>query len=199
MHFFTFERKDHKGFTLIELLVAIAIIGILVAIVYVNFSEARKQSRDKVRMNQLEQLRVALELYKDKHERYPAMGCGVAWEVGTRVWAGPIGQTTMPWNDTCANYIIGINAGADFVPEFIDTLPIESSAGLPQGRGIYYATNNAGTEYKVLIHRSVEALFVDSLSHPYVRYPEGCVDLSGIPWPVMTDTYAVSSPGARCW
>lgn len=60
-----------KGFTLIELLVVIAIIGILAGIVLTSLDTARKKGRDARRIADINQLKLALELYYDSNSQYP--------------------------------------------------------------------------------------------------------------------------------
>ncbi len=64
--------KHPGGFTLIEVLVVISIIGILLSIVLVSMSGAREKARDAERRVALEQLSVALNLYRANHISYPA-------------------------------------------------------------------------------------------------------------------------------
>lgn len=178
-----------KGFTLVEMMVVIAIIGILSVVVYASFSQARMQARDKIRQGQLEQLQVAIELYKDKYGRYPASGCSTP--VGQ--WSGPIGD--QDWNTTCSDYIVGHTAGAVFVPEFIDRLPVDPSNFTNIGNNIFYRTDAGGTTYQVLHHMTVETLFVDNKSHPLARYTG-----SGCSTPLQPNSYVVYSAGAaECW
>lgn len=62
-----------KGFTLIELLVVIAIIGILATIVLVAVGSAQTKARDAQRIGNLDQIRLALEMYaEDSASGYPA-------------------------------------------------------------------------------------------------------------------------------
>lgn len=63
--------RKNKGFTLIELLVVIAIIGILASIVLASLNSARQKSRDAKRMADLQQIKLALELYFDANNTYP--------------------------------------------------------------------------------------------------------------------------------
>jgi prepilin-type N-terminal cleavage/methylation domain-containing protein len=65
-------RKGARGFTLIELLVVIAIIGILSSIVLASLNTARLKSRDARRIADIKQLQLALQLYFDANQGYPA-------------------------------------------------------------------------------------------------------------------------------
>lgn len=66
-----FSRTE-RGFTLIELLVVIAIIGILSSVVLASLNSARKKGRDARRISDIKQLQLALELYYDANQRFPA-------------------------------------------------------------------------------------------------------------------------------
>ncbi|MBU6414896.1 prepilin-type N-terminal cleavage/methylation domain-containing protein [Patescibacteria group bacterium] len=56
-------KKKYAGFTLIELLAVIAIIGLLAAAILASLNAARARSRDARRKADLNQIRVAVELY----------------------------------------------------------------------------------------------------------------------------------------
>lgn len=97
-------KKHKKGFTLIELLVVISIIGMLTALILVNFNNARERARDVTRKSDLNQLKRVLRLYYNDFDIYPAdngsggiLGCtdGVtlctwngetSWSVGSVVY-----------------------------------------------------------------------------------------------------------------
>lgn len=63
-----------KGFTLLELLVVIGIIGILLSLITVSFSNAQKSGRDSRRRQDLVSIQNAMEQYYSKNSFvYP--GC----------------------------------------------------------------------------------------------------------------------------
>ena len=65
-------KQQTKGFTLIELLVVIAIIGLLSSIVLASLNTARRKARDAKRLADLKQINLALQLYYNDNNTYPA-------------------------------------------------------------------------------------------------------------------------------
>jgi prepilin-type N-terminal cleavage/methylation domain-containing protein len=57
------SRILERGFTLIEILVAIAIIGLLSAIIIVSLNNSRKEARDAKRKSEIVQIRTAIQMY----------------------------------------------------------------------------------------------------------------------------------------
>ena len=172
------------GFTLIELLVVVAIIGILATILATNFNEARQNSRDKIRMSELKELELALELFKAQNGRYPTPGCGAP----TTVWVGP-GPLPAWGQGFCDDYITGL------VPSYIDELPRDPNQENVNGEGFIYRTNAEGSMYKVVIHESIESLFITSQADEFARLPEVCGVSASNLWPQQ---YAIYSPGFEC-
>jgi len=72
--------KKHLGFSLIELLVVISIIGVLTAVLMINFVGARERSRDSQKIQNLNSLKNALRSYYNDNQSYPltlsALGSG---------------------------------------------------------------------------------------------------------------------------
>jgi prepilin-type N-terminal cleavage/methylation domain-containing protein len=179
---------SRRAFTIVEILVVVAIIGILTAVVYANFSQARAVARDNMRKNDLKNLQLAIELYKETYDRYPEAGCDT--ETGT--WRGP-GTHNPSWGNTndCPDYIVGL------VPEFIAKLPTDPINEMVMSVGMLYRTNADGTEYKLLSHKAIEAQFIISPSDQFARCPQDYgTDYCGS---TPQNTYAVYSKGAADW
>lgn len=63
--------KKQQGFTLIELLVVIAILALLTSIVLVSIRTATSKARDAKRIEEISQIRTAVEIYYSKYGYYP--------------------------------------------------------------------------------------------------------------------------------
>ena len=63
-----------KGFTLIEILVVVSIIGIIAAVIITNLNSAKDKAVGIKSITELDQLKKALELYRNDNGKYPAEG-----------------------------------------------------------------------------------------------------------------------------
>ena len=61
-----------KAFTLVEILVVVTIMSLLASIAAVSYSQFVRQSRDARRKTDIEQIRAAIELYRNFNSEYPA-------------------------------------------------------------------------------------------------------------------------------
>jgi general secretion pathway protein G len=92
-----------KGFTLIELLVVISVIGLLTALIMVNFNAARERARDVQRKSDLDQIKKALRMYYNDSNLYPDTGGGNKIQA-----CGNPTTTTFEWGSmafTCSNMV----------------------------------------------------------------------------------------------
>ncbi len=87
--------KFKSGFTLIELLVVISVIGLLAALIMVNFNAARQRARDVQRKSDLNQIKKGLRMYYNDYGQYPT-------ESGGNIVACGSGDTpsTCSWSST---------------------------------------------------------------------------------------------------
>jgi len=83
-----------SGFSLLELVVVMMIIGVLAAVLLVNFQAARTRSRDAARKADLRQIKSALQIYYNDYQQFPASslageidGCGASG-TSTCAWGG---------------------------------------------------------------------------------------------------------------
>ena len=191
----------------------ISIITILTAIVSLNFSDVRAGVRDESRKAELEQLQVAIELYKAQYGYYPAEGCNgvnsgdtpstADWNGRGSVESDPVDETwTSPgpvdsaWgsdSDQCDEYISGLT------PDFIAELPTDPNQEMEVDKGYMYKTNSTGGAYKVLVYETVESEdnYVTSYDDPLFR-----CSISGTQQcelPRQETTYGVYSSGAEGW
>jgi prepilin-type N-terminal cleavage/methylation domain-containing protein len=123
------KKKHTNAFTLIELLVVIAIIGVLASVVLSALNTARAKARDAKRLQQIKQVQIALEMYKDAKGAYPeSRDCSYTFDTEKNNGFIPLLQTegflsseiTDPGNHTTSDpyavscYGSGNNAGNFF-------------------------------------------------------------------------------------
>ncbi|HRH24899.1 MAG TPA: prepilin-type N-terminal cleavage/methylation domain-containing protein [Candidatus Paceibacterota bacterium] len=116
------KKSLSKGFTLLELLTVIAIIGLLASVVVVSINTSRTKARDSQRINDLRQIRIALELYYNENGYYPPAPCGYDCN-------GYFSSNTPEWS-TLASYL----------SPYIATLPVD-----PKNTGTHPWTANEFT------------------------------------------------------
>lgn len=178
-----FFSKQNKGFTLVEILAVCAVIAILATVVYGTLGEARKKARDDERRAELQQIELALRLYKDQYGRYPERGCSSGpW---SWYWTSP-GPGNQGYYVSCDEFITGL------VPTFFTELPTDPDE-TKINSGYMYLTDALGTDYKVLAHDTVEGGVVNP-GEEKARCPASCSNAH-----CTQSSYAVYSSGAACW
>lgn len=163
-------KHHHKGFTIIELLVVISIIGLLSAIASFALANARAQARDNRRIQDLQQIKTALELYFKDNKKYPkpARGYGNGQGIGTGS-GHCFGFNGDPqWGNT-NDYIEELEA-----QKYISDLPRDPRFDT-NGNGVnvnpqcyvYQADNNTSEgHYKIVAFNVVESMCGTDLSDP---------------------------------
>jgi len=105
----SFEKQYSKyGFTLVEILIAISIVVILGGIVLGSMNSARDVARDKKRIADIEQIELALKLYRSVNSTYPEGASGALSALSselapylTTLPDDPLGDRSFPgWIDT---------------------------------------------------------------------------------------------------
>lgn len=106
--------KKENGFTLIELLIAIAIVGILSAIVYPSYQDSMKKSRRADAQAALQGLAQAMERYYTTNGTYAGAATGAADTGAPTIYSAksPIDGTTTYYNlkiasANASSYVIG--------------------------------------------------------------------------------------------
>ncbi len=133
------EHNKRRGFTLIELLVVVAIVSLLSSAVFASLSSARMKARDVRRYTDLNQIHLALELYRDTNGAYPI---------------------TPTWWSVCPGGLSHTTSGAsgyipNLAPTYIAVLPTDPLGCVAGGVGGYIYFSN-GTDYKVAVDWGAE-------------------------------------------
>lgn len=140
------KTQNKKGFTLIELLVVISIIALLSSIILSSIQNARMSARDAKRISDLNQIKIALEMYRTDKGYYPPTPCGHdanCYSISSNhTWSSlqnellpyiktlpvdPINSACEPWGNKCYSYSYG-NVGKTTYPSQYDlTAQLETS------------------------------------------------------------------------
>lgn len=94
------RKRSQRGFTLIELLIVMSIIGILASIVVPNYQRNLIKAREAVLMEDLHQMRRAIDAYFADHISYPeSLEDLVASKYLRAVPRDPFTQSTETWEE----------------------------------------------------------------------------------------------------
>lgn len=189
---------SRRGFTIIEILVVLAIIGILSAVLYSSFFEARQDAKNKAFRSDLKEVQLALEVYKSQHGQYPNVPTGPSVPSG----CGNTDAGVSTAESTLCPEIIGYIGG--LTPEFIAVLPAHKKSANPNCNVVYSVDAVNFSWYKV----TAENCFAGATSaanginqnDEFARCPTVCA-ASGVCDPTgqnFYESYAVYSRGGEC-
>lgn len=140
------KRLRLSGFTLVELTIAIAVIGILATISVVSYNGVQERTRDARRKSDLATIIEGLDLYYNKHGKYPPGSCTLTPSTACKINTG--------WSTTAESNSWS-NLAAHLEP-FIDTLPYDPvntqniNILLSSNKGYayaYFSNNSSVTSY----------------------------------------------------
>ena len=194
------KRIAARGFTLIELLVVLAIIGILAAVLYANFNDARDDARNKAVQTDLGQMQLAIELYKAQNGQYPAAGT-----LGGSCAGNAAGADYALRSTSCSGeYVAGLE------PDFIADLQRHNTSG-NTACTVEYAVDEAEQAWYKLTAINCFAGAANASEgigpgEEYSRCPSSCGTCDGVTMgSAYTDTaafyesMAVYSLGGECY
>lgn len=133
---FKLNMVKKSGFTLMEILIAIAIMGIMAALLSGNFISSQKKARDAQRKADLRQMQNALELYFNDKSVYPVSSGGVIVGCGNCNGA----PSSCTWNSQ--------SEFRDTVPSSCGTTYMKKLPKDPVATQNYYYWSD-GTSYKL--------------------------------------------------
>ena len=173
----------NKGFSLAELMVVISIIGILSAILYANFHDAREDARNKSLQAEMKSMQLAVELFKSQNGKYP----------------NPCGGGDSATSKGCAVYIEAL------VPDFIAELPSHKDSA-NTNCDIEYKVLGDRSWYKLTAinchagaSSAAEGIQEDDI---LARCPGSCSNCGGSSYDPTAqsfyESYAVYSAGGQC-
>jgi prepilin-type N-terminal cleavage/methylation domain-containing protein len=178
------REKTAKGFTLIELMVVITIIAILSTVGLVLYSNAQKAVRFSKRMQDVQAIKTALEIYKNVTGTYPNPGW--AWRSNCSGWGGYNADQIIP----------------GLVPGYMPSFPEDPQFNRAANSGCYIYLSN-GTDYKFTMLGIAEITDSDMQKHPNLWDPSDTLNPKNATYNCTGGdngrTFAAYSTGGACW
>lgn len=159
-------NKPKRGFTLIELLMVIAIISLLASIILASLSDARKKALDIAGIQDLHQIKNALELFRAKYGNYPLDPLSNNETYGFSCWDSNVGF---------CNGLRDSSRLAD-LEEFMPKRPTvrqKIRAGSDVAFGYFYKVSPAGKDYLLCLLNALSNVASRPLAMTFVNVISG--------------------------
>ena len=124
-------KRHESGFTFIEMLVVAVLVSVLATIGMVSYTAAAKHTRDARRKQDADNIRVALESYRQATGAYP-QACGQP-------------QANTGRSDLCTDWIVGMT------PDYMSELSSDPTQGSTNGHGYEYI-RLSDTTYRLVVY-----------------------------------------------
>ncbi|MFA6076840.1 MAG: prepilin-type N-terminal cleavage/methylation domain-containing protein [Candidatus Paceibacterota bacterium] len=194
-------KLNTKGFTLIELLVVVSIIGLLSSIVLSSLNSARAKTRDAVRINDLEQMHIAVELYAADH----GGGYYIPITTGCHDLAG-VSHCKRDYSCVSSNdWSLPFKTAMEPYMKDVPNDPSKTCYGVPVTRKYLYASD--GTDFKLLFLNPENPDLLKNHADPvYDGGPKNVGgnqpfsgSCSGSGDGSNVTAWSIYTPGAECW
>jgi general secretion pathway protein G len=99
-------KRNTRGFTLVEILIVVIILGILVAIVIPQFTNASTDAKNSSVASTIQTIRSQIELFKIQHGDVPPQLAGIAaWQLMLNKSSAAETAITNPVGTNCGPYL----------------------------------------------------------------------------------------------
>lgn len=149
------SNQTHRGFTVVELLVVVGVLGVLASILFTSLQSARVKARDAQRLQDLDTMQAALEMYfrDNGHYPVPSNNPSVSWCVpsNVRCWASfdsPAYKSTAMASEPAP----GI---AEALAPYLQK-PLKDPIAATGDAGYLYNASANGSTYCILFYRTPE-------------------------------------------
>ncbi|HEX2059586.1 MAG TPA: type II secretion system protein [Thermoanaerobaculia bacterium] len=113
------RRSSQRGFSLMELIVVVTIIGILVSVAIVNVKYAQRKAREAALMDNLFQMRKAIDNFYADKQRYPSDLNELVPNYIRRIPKDPITQQ-VDWEEVIDDPLSQTGDNGEYIPAETD-------------------------------------------------------------------------------
>lgn len=168
-------RDSKSAFSLVELLVVIAVLATVIGLALPNFLGARSRARDARRKSELNEVKLALQLYFNDYKAFPAAQSGGVGKLNYIAGCGAAGTLLCP--STCSVDFAAGGTGCDTV--YMSKFPGEL------GTSMFYYQVNSGADF--CLKGTLENVSDSDIAVSQSRCSTKCAGLSGADFAVCSE------------